>query len=81
MSAPVNSAGSFENEKAPASRSGAFAIYLAVWLGRACPLSKLNQAQKAQKRYEEKACACHVLVDLNERGSGPGCTQDTKFRP
>jgi len=46
------------------------AIYLAVWLGRACPLSKLNQAQKAQKRYKEKACACHVLWILTSNTLG-----------
>jgi hypothetical protein len=44
---------SFENEEAPTSRSGAFAIYLVVRLGRARPRSKdANKAQEAQKRYE-----------------------------
>jgi len=63
MSAPVTClAGSFENEKAPASRSGAFAIYLLVWLGRACPRSNPNKAQKAQEQYyEQEGRPCHEV--------------------
>src|SRR6478752_3907355 len=54
MSAPVNLCGGLlfpRNEEAPASRSGAFAIYLAVCLARACPRRNANKAQET--KYEE----------------------------
>src|SRR5690242_17841250 len=77
-------AGSFgsENEKAPTSRSGAFAIYLVVWLGRACPrFNEANKAQKAEERYEAAGRLRHEVVNVNERASGSGCGQRTNSCP
>jgi 3-isopropylmalate/(R)-2-methylmalate dehydratase large subunit len=71
-----------EKEEAPASRSGAFAIYLVVWLGRACPRFNANKAQKAQKAeyYEaDNAWLRHVTGNVNERTAAWGCVQDTNF--
>jgi len=43
----------YENEEAPTSRSGAFAIYFVVWLAVACPRSsEANKAQESKEEYE-----------------------------
>jgi hypothetical protein len=68
-----------EKEEAPASRSGASAIYLVVWLGRACPRFNANKAQKAKKYEAERAWLRHVIGNVNDRTAALGCGQDTKF--
>ena len=60
-------------KKAPASRSGAFAIYLVVWLVRACPRFNANKAQKAKKYEAEHAGLRHVDVHVNEPAPSSGC--------
>src|SRR5712692_2020556 len=74
MSAPVNWSLLIwsRNEEAPAFRSGAFAIYFAVWLARACPRLDANKAQESKQRYEQAGRAGHVNHDVNEPGGGPG---------
>src|SRR5579864_3300471 len=68
-----------EKEEAPASRSGASAIYLVVWLGRACPRFNANKAQKAKKYEAEHAGLRHVVGNVNERSLASGCGPATNF--
>ena len=68
-------------KKAPAFRSGAFAIYLVVWLGRACPRFNANEAQKAHKYEAEHARLRHEVANANERLPPIGCGQPTNFSP